>query len=161
MIELLIVLIVIGIIAALSTTTFIHKLKYDKLEKDTQNIVALLERAHSLTLSARGDDWYGVMFTTGGATSPSGTSTTATLYQGSLGYDPSNPKNETYNVYGGVTITRALALGAKMVNFDRLTGATSQSGTISMTIAHPSAFKGVLFTNTITIYGTGVVETSN
>lgn len=114
------------------------------INKNTELVSTVLREARSLTLASRGGNQYGVHLE----------SSQAVLFQGSV-YNSSATSNVSYllNPLGNISII-TLAGGGSEVVFDRLTGDTSQSGTIKLSvIADPSS------TRTITISGTGLVET--
>ncbi len=114
------------------------------INKNTELVATILREARSLTLASRGGNQYGVHLE----------SSQVVLFRGSV-YSSSDPDNIYYplNALGNISVI-TLAGGGSDVVFDRLTGDTSQSGTIKLSLlADPSS------TRTITISGTGLVET--
>ncbi|MHB0978355.1 MAG: pilus assembly FimT family protein [Minisyncoccota bacterium] len=114
------------------------------INKNTELVATILREARSLTLASRGGNQYGAHLE----------SSQVVLFRGSV-YSSSDPDNIYYplNTLGNISVI-TLAGGGSDVVFDRLTGDTSQSGTINLSlIADPSS------TRTITISGTGLIET--
>ncbi len=139
------VLVSIAIVALLGTivmsTFFIYR-KNQSLSLDTQTVSTILRQARNQTLSYKNSAVYGVHFNT----------TDVVLFPGSV-YSSSNPENEVYPLnYSDTILTIMLAGGGSDVIFQRLTGETSQNG--SIVISAP----GLTQTKTVTIYKTGLVE---
>ena len=114
------------------------------INKNTELVATVLREARSLTLSSKGGNQYGVHLE----------SFQVVLFQGSI-YNPVASSNIYYslNPLGNISVT-TLAGGGSEIVFDRLTGDTSQSGTIKLSlIADPSSIR------TVTVSGTGLVET--
>ena len=142
-IEVLVVVAIISIVAAISYTTFIQAKSSQSLEKDASRVVAAFDRARSLTLSSSQDRQYGVHIE----------SDRVTIFPGST-YSTNDPDNQT-EILGPLTsITQySLSGGGSEVIFDRLTGKTSKPGTITVSLNQDtSRFY------TITVLGTGLVE---
>jgi prepilin-type N-terminal cleavage/methylation domain-containing protein len=139
------VLITIGIFIILTSivmSTFFLYRKNQSLSLDTQTVATILRQARSQTLSYKNSSVYGVHFNT----------TDVVLFAGSS-YDPSSPTNESYLLnYSDTIVTVTLTGGGSDVIFQRLTGETSQDG--SIVISAP----GLSQTKTVTIYKTGLVE---
>ncbi len=143
MIEMLIVVAIISILAGITLETFFTANKTQALEKDTASIKAILERARSLTLSAYVDQPYGVHLQ----------SDRVVLFRGSS-YDASTSTNNVEMLNAAVAISaHTLAGGGDDVLFQRLTGKTDNSGTITVSLLSDSS---KFFT--ITINSTGLVE---
>lgn len=142
LIELLVIIAILGFLSTIIIGTFIDFRKSHALEKDTELIVEVLRQARNQTISSKNASLYGVHF---------GTSA-ITLFTGSA-YNASSPSNQVYPLNGTDSIvTISLLGGGNSIVFQRLSGETSQSGTI--TISSPSTGK----TKVVTIYKTGVVE---
>ncbi|MBA3550755.1 prepilin-type N-terminal cleavage/methylation domain-containing protein [Patescibacteria group bacterium] len=142
LIEILIVISIIGIISTILMTSFSLFNKSEALDKDTDAVVESLEGARSLTLSSQNASQYGVHFGTSKITIFTGTS-----------YTESASTNRDVVLSPTDTIlTISLTGGGSDVVFKRLTGETTQNGTVI--ISSPSTSK----TRTVTIYKTGVIE---
>ena len=139
-------LIVIGVIALLSATSYVtyKNMNVSKaLDTDTLHVLAELQQARSLTLSSKNADVYGVHFA----------ASDVTLFQGAT-YAAGAGTNIVTSLNSAVTISSTtLAGGGSDVIFQRLTGETAQSGTVTLSLVASSSVK-----KTIQIYGTGIVD---
>lgn len=123
-------------------TTFVAFRKNAALNKDTETVIETLRQARSETLSSQNASQYGVHIS----------ATKITVFTGST-YSPSDSTNRDFLLSPMDTIvTIDLVGGGSDVIFNRLTGETSQSGTV--VISSPTTSK----TKTVTIYKTGLVE---
>ena len=105
-------------------------------------IVETLRLARSQTLASKNATQYGVHF------SPSG----ITLFSGSS-YVASASTNVVFLLHPGDTISSiAISSGGEDIIFDRLTGATADAGTVTVSSPDSSLSKSV------TIYGTGLIQ---
>lgn len=138
-------MIVLGIMAVLSSIVlgvFLEFRRSQALAKDTENIVELLSQARNQTISSKNSTQYGVHVA----------STTVTLFIGDS-YIDGAAGNEVINLNPQDTvITVNLNGGGTDVVFDRLTGETTQTGTVVISAS------GLGSTKTVRIYSTGVVE---
>lgn len=143
MIELLVALGILSFLFMMTTKTFQTANSGEALDTNALKVSAELNEARSLTLSSKNADQFGVHFATSSITlfegtsfvSGSATNTVSTL----------NPLVQISSI--------TLSGGGSDVIFQRLTGKTSQSGTITLSlIGSPSS------TKTITIYATGIVQ---
>ncbi len=140
--EVIISLAIMAVLATVILSTLINFRKSQAIEKDAELVVQLINQAHNQTLSSKNSSVYGVHFET----------TQITLFTGAS-YNVSDPNNQSFILNGTDTIvTITLASGGTDVVFKRLSGETSQNGTI--TLSSPSIGK----TKTVTIYKTGLVE---
>jgi prepilin-type N-terminal cleavage/methylation domain-containing protein len=140
LVEILVVISILGILTAISLTSFVTLRKSEGLKKDTETVIEILRQARAQTLSSKDGQTYGVHLAT----------STATLFSGSS-YSSTTPTNLVFNFNNTDTIqTVSLVGGGSDVVFKRLTGETNQSGTILF--SSPS----VSMTKTIVIYKTGV-----
>jgi len=142
LLEVLVVLAIIGLLVVILTTSFNSFNKNQSLQKDTENIVAVLKQARNQTLASKNSNSYGVHFA----------SSTITLFVGNV-YDQNSLTNEiTYlnqnNLISGLSLYGA----STSVVFQKLTGETGQYGTINITSG------GTSDTKVVTIYKTGLVE---
>lgn len=136
LIELLVAISVLVVLSALLITAFSSYNRGQALGAASADIRGLIEDARNRTLSSKGDSQYGVYFA----------STTATLFSGSA-FDPGNPVNalDTVELHFYVTITGiALNGGSDHIVFERLTGATNDSGTITLAQVSNAAITEVI-----------------
>jgi prepilin-type N-terminal cleavage/methylation domain-containing protein len=142
-IEMLIVMALTVIAATFAYSIFFETNRLQALDKDTVKIISLLERARSLTLSSKGDAQYGVHFE----------SSRAVLFKG-LAYSSSDSGNlpENLTSLSNISLWTLQGFGDNII-FDRLTGKTSQYGTIEISLVSDSAVK-----KTITVHSTGLIE---
>ena len=145
LVELLIVITIAGLISVLTMGVFSKMVEREVLDKKTAIVVSLLNQARASTLSAQNAQSYGVHFESG----------KAVLFIGPT-YSAGATTNKEEIVGGRVSIpTITLAGGESNVLFNRLTGATAQTGTVTLSlIASPAQ------TKVITINGTGVVSSN-
>lgn len=143
LIELIMVLTIMAVLAAIVFSSFIKWRDSNSLSKDTETIISVLRQARNQTLSSKNSSVYGVRFAT----------TTVTLFAGT-NYSVSTTTNKVFNLGKGNILTITLAGNGKDVVFQRLTGETSQNGTVVISSPRLTTIK------TITIYKTGVTETN-
>jgi hypothetical protein len=118
-----------------------HVNSREAVELETAKILSLLAEARALTISAKGGTVYGVHFE----------SQKEVLFSGAA-YPAGNPSNRVRPVHDDVRISSILLSGGGSdVVFNKFTGATSQSGTLTLTSVRDAAE-----TKTITITATGV-----
>jgi hypothetical protein len=114
----------------------------EALKKDRQGLVAILEEARSLSLSAKEENVYGVRVET----------SKAEIFKGSV-YNV-NPDNKVQNFNNSVQVSSySLNGGGQDIIFSRLTGSTDQYGSI-----HLSVVGQPLSSTTVTVKSTGVIE---
>ncbi len=141
-VELLIAIAVISVLFIIIVSAFSSFNRNASVVSSTQIVLSGLGEARTKTLASQGESVYGVHF---GVDS-------VTLFKGSV-YNVSDPENEEKKLPAQTTIGNiALQGGGSDVVFIRLTGATDQYGTVS--VSEPSAS----VTKTITIEQTGVVH---
>lgn len=132
-----------GVIGAIVFSSIIKFRDAHSLSKDTETVIAVLRQARNQTLSSKNSSVYGVRFAT----------TTVTLFVGAT-YSSSTTTNKVFTMSGSDNIlTISLNYGGRDVVFQRLSGETSQNGTII--ISSPRLTN----TKTVTIYKTGITET--
>lgn len=137
----MIVLAILCIIAAIIFTSFATFAKSQSLDKDTDGVVEMIRKARTMTLNSQYASQYGVRFA----------SSTVTLFPGSA-YTAST-SNQTVYLSSNTKIS-ALSLTGNTTDiiFQRLTGETSQNGTITVSSTQSGR------SHIITVYKTGVVE---
>jgi len=142
MVELLVVLAIVMIVSSVVFTAFRNLAQSKSLDGETARIAAELGRARSLTLASKYADQYGIHFAT----------TSITLFQGSA-YSASSASNTVTTLSPQVQIaSSSFNGGGSNVIFQRLTGGTTQSGTIKISLKNGTSSK------MITIYKTGTYE---
>lgn len=138
-IELLIVIAVLAVLAAIfvSTRTF-FSLRPD-LDNSIEEVVSALELAQSRTLASEGLNQYGVHFDT--ATVPN----QYVLFKGS-GYDVRDVASDmVFNIPNTIEIYSISLGGSDEVVFKRVTGLSSQSGSISIRLKNDPAKNGTIY----------------
>ncbi|MBA3733347.1 prepilin-type N-terminal cleavage/methylation domain-containing protein [Patescibacteria group bacterium] len=141
-IELLMSLAIIGLLTTIILTSFVSFRKNQSLSKDTETIVETLRQARNQTLSSKNSSNYGVHIE----------SSKIVLFTGST-YVVNTASNQEFILNSTDNILSiTLAGGGSEVVFNRLTGETSQNGTVVVSSA------GISKTKTVTIYKTGVIE---
>lgn len=139
-------IIVMGIMALLLAISFqsLHDLNSSEaLNTDTARVLAELNEARSLTLASKNADQYGIHL------DPN----KITLFEGTA-YATTSATNTVSWLNPLVKIaTSSLAGGSQDVVFERLTGETTQNGTITL----ETTLNGTA-TRTITVYQTGATE---
>ncbi len=143
-IELLIVISVTILLSGIVLSSLIGFRKNQALEKDTEIVVQLLNQARNQTISSKGAIAYGVHFT----------APQVVLFRGASFVSGSSTNQVTNLTSTDTILTIILAGGGTDVIFQRLTGETTQNGTV--VISSP----GISRTKTVTIYKTGVVDSN-
>ena len=141
LVEILASLAIVGIIAAISVSSFLNFNRKEALELETGKMLSLLAEARALTLSGKDGAVFGVHFETG----------KAVLFKGAT-YSAGSAGNRELRIHDEVRLSAiTLAGGATDVVFKKLTGATAQSGTLTLV-----SNRDATDTRTITITATGV-----
>lgn len=143
LIEILVVIGITAIVLGVAVNSFYNFVKTQALNADYISIASFIDQAKSLSINSKSDSQYGVRFST----------STVDLFKGSS-YSVAGSQ-QTYTLNSRVYISDINLVGgnANEIVFDRLTGYSSASGTVS--IALKSASTTVL---TMQIYKTGIVE---
>lgn len=143
LIEMLVVIAIVSIISTIVFGSFTVFKSAQGLDKDTEMVVEMLRQARSQTLISKNATVYGVHIA----------STTATLFTGAT-YSLGDPGNQVFTFLNpDMVVNTTLTGGGSNVIFKRLTGETSQNGTIVL-----STVKTPVRTRTITIFKTGLIE---
>ena len=141
-VELLVSLAILLIVVVIISGAFIDFRKNQALIMDTDTIVGTLRQARNQTLSSKDSSLYGVHFS----------SQEITLFVGGI-YDEEDPDNQEFVLSStDLTLNTNLFGGGDDVIFNRLTGETSQYGTITVTSS------GLSKSKIVTIYKTGLIE---
>ena len=142
-IEIMIAVSVVVVLAALSFQVFNVFIKRQALDKDTQKIVSMLKEARSATLASRANSVYGVHFV----------ATRTVMFKGTV-FIESDSNNRELSLNPRVQITATnLNGGGSDIIFDRLTGATDQYGSVTLSLVASTSI-----TKIISIEETGIVE---
>ncbi len=143
LIELLIVLVIVVLMTSIIAISLSSYTKKQALEGGVRTIVSELSDARSRTLSSQGSIQYGVNLQ----------NNRVVLFRGTV-YDVSDSANEIIDLDSRVQIeTTAVSGGGNSVIFQRLTGETSESGTITVSLISDPTIEKV-----ITIQKTGLVS---
>lgn len=141
--ELLMVVAIMAILAAIVVSPFAQFRNSKVLDTAGENALSILTKARGNTLSSKNSYQYGVHFE----------SSQVVLFRGAT-YSPSDVNNEIVVLDSALEISSISLTGAGSdVLFDRLTGKTSQDGTIIIRIK-----SDISKTRTITVNATGVVS---
>jgi len=141
--EIVVVIAVIFILLGMTVAAFDKLGAIRALDTDSQTVVLELEKAHSLTLASKNEKQYGLHFA----------SSSVTLFEGASYIAGSGSSTVTYLNPSVIITGLSLAGSSTEIVFDRLTGKTSQPGTITATLSGK-----VSSTKTIRVYATGVAE---
>ena len=144
LLELVIVIAILVILSGIIVGTFVIFNQTAGVSKDAELVLETLRLARSQTLAPKNETQYGVHF------SP----TSITLFSGST-YSPAASGNQIFSLHAGDSLSVNLVSGGDDVVFDRLTGATPDAGTTTITVANSAASKSV------TIYSTGLIQSSS
>ena len=143
MIEILIVVGIMGLILGIISFSFASQTSTRSVEGEALAVLTSLDQARALAMNGRNNTDYGIHFAT----------STKTLFIGNI-YDAASTTNQVENVAAGVQIVDiSLNGGGSTVVFDRLTGRTSDYGTIKV-----QSSSDINASTTITIYQTGLNE---
>lgn len=146
LIELLVGIGILIILAAMSALAFRYFQRESDLNNSTKEIIAFLRLAQNKTLASEGASQYGVFFNT--LTTPH----EYILFKGSDYTLRDTSFDEIHKLPKTIEIYEIDLQGGSEVVFDRLTGTTSQSGSVSLRlISEPSRIR------TIYIEGSGQV----
>ncbi|MEI6346022.1 MAG: prepilin-type N-terminal cleavage/methylation domain-containing protein [bacterium] len=143
LVEMLVVVAIVAMIAALATVSFSTVTARQSLDKSTDAVVAVLAQARSLTVSAKDAVAYSVRLLSAGPV----------LFVGST-YNAGASTNKPFVLDPRLSISNISLNGAGSdVLFSKLTGTTTQSGTFRVIITGtPTSYR------TVTVYATGIAE---
>ncbi len=132
---------ILGVLGAASVSVFSGLANSISLDKDVSNIVSYIDKAKTESINSVNSLEHGVFFET----------KKVTVFKTTT-YNVSNIET-SYDVSGKSNISAiTLTGGATSLYFNKLTGAASKTGTITVTSADGTK------TKTITIYATGVID---
>ena len=142
LIEILISVAIVGVIAAVAVSASRSFLEGKTAESAVYETLSALSRARSLTLASKGASQYGVHFETDSVSVFKGTS-----------FASGNPENDVIFLYKGAKIDNiSLSGGGQNVIFERLSGKSAQTGTVTV------SGLGGENPRVISIYETGLAE---
>lgn len=140
-IEILVSIAIMGILGSISVSVFSGLANSISLDKDASNIVSYINKARTESINSVNSLEHGVLFA----------AKKVTVFKSTI-YSVANTET-SYDISGKSSITAiTLTGGATSLYFDKLTGAASKTGTITVTSA------GGTKTKTITIYATGIID---
>lgn len=141
--ELLVVVAIMAMLATIVVTPFVQFRNSKVLDTAGENALSVLAKARGSTLSSKNSYQYGVHFE----------SSQTALFRGAT-YNPSDTNNEVMVLDNALEISSiTLSGGGSDVIFDRLTGKTSQNGTVVIRVKSDTSK-----IRTITVNATGVVS---
>ena len=140
LVELLLSLAIVGILVAAGVTAFSTQDRGAALQWEADKIVSLLGAARTDTLAAREGAQYGIHFE----------EQRTVLFSGAT-YSASDAGNRVQTLHREVKISAiSLSGGGRDIMFQKLTGKTAQSGTVTLALVSDASK-----TKVITIAGTG------
>jgi type IV fimbrial biogenesis protein FimT len=145
--ELIMVIAIVGLIVAIVTPSLSTFRNRQSVNNTTEDLVSLLNEARNDTLFSKNSTYYSVRIE----------STRAILFSGGT-FDDNNSSNKVITFDSLVTIPNSKVLlngGVSEINFDRLSGDTSDYGTITIELVSNSALN-----KTITITKLGTVSSN-
>ncbi len=131
-----------GMLGTFVVTAYLKFNSMQALEKDRALVSSILNQARSLTLSSKGNSQYGVRFNAG----------EIVLFTGAS-YSAATTTNLSFPLSPQVSLSTSLSGGGVEVVFERLSGKTRESGTVTLALVSNASS-----TKSITIYGTGVIQ---
>ena len=142
LIEILVLIALMSILAMLSLQSFYKLLSSKSLEGETARVVSELQRARALTLASKYSKPYGIHLAPG----------SVTLFEGT-GYVSSSATNTLSTLSQSVVLSYTLAGGGSDVIFQRLTGESTTTGLITLSLVG-----NISTTKSITVYQTGLLD---
>lgn len=141
LIEIVIVLGILVLVSAFLVSPFTNFRNTQILQVSVEDVLSTLNKARTQTLAGHGDSAYGVHLETN----------RVVLFAGET-YNASDPTNQAVNLHSLVNISNiSLSGGGSSVVFRRLTGTTTKTGTVTLSLASDSSVNKV-----ITIPATGI-----
>lgn len=145
LIEFLIALSILSVLSAIIFTSMSSFRSGKALQIVSEQILSLLDEGRNNTLGAKDSYAYGIHFE----------SDSVTLFRGTS-YSSLEPTNKEIDIDGAVEISNiSLAGGGQDVLFQKLTGKTSQSGTITIRLKSDNSK-----TKTIAIEASGIASSN-
>jgi prepilin-type N-terminal cleavage/methylation domain-containing protein len=145
LLEFVVVIAIVVVLTSIIVNSFSAFKNNKVLDTGVENILSVLAKARGNTLASKNAYQYGVHFE----------SAQIVLFQGAV-YSVSDPNNEIISLDTSLEVSSiSLAGGGSEVIFDRLTGKTSENGTIVIRVKSDTTK-----TKTITIDATGIASAS-
>jgi len=142
LVESLVIIGILGILTAITIPAFQVFRRGEDLNEAAEKIINILRLAQNKTLASEGASQWGVYFTT--STSPH----QYVLFKGSDYDSRATSSDEVYKLSKGIEIYEINLSGGNEVVFDRVTGATSQFGSVSLRLkAEPQKTKTIYIEN--------------
>jgi prepilin-type N-terminal cleavage/methylation domain-containing protein len=143
LLEIMIVIVIMTILLTIVLTSFSNLNKSQALDKSANHIASIIEEARGNTLFSKNDSQYGVKFET----------SRVIVFKG-VTYSPSNGDNVVYELNNLVNISNiSLSGGGSEIVFDRLTGNTSQTGILTLSLVTSTTTRAY-----VSFSKTGIVE---
>lgn len=141
--EILIVIAVTSIVLTIVVSAFNNVAKTQALDKDYISIASIIDQAKSLSINSKSASQYGVYFS----------SSTVSLFKGADYF--TGVVSQAYTLNNKVHVAEINLVGSSTDQFvfDRLTGYSSASGTVSVALKEASSTSRL-----IRIYSTGTIE---
>ncbi len=134
LIEIVIVLGILVLISAFLVSPFANFRNTQILQVSVEDVLSTLNKARTQTLAGHGDSAYSVRLETN----------RVVLFPGET-YSANDPNNQVVNLHSLVNISNiSLSGGGSSVVFRRLTGATTKTGTITLSLASDSSVNKVI-----------------
>jgi prepilin-type N-terminal cleavage/methylation domain-containing protein len=144
LVEMLVTLSLMLILTLIITSAFSKFKKSQSVDKGTNQVISLIQKARYETLSAKNNVAYGVHFD----------ANQAVLY--SQAYNASSTSNEKFALDPYITISQVtLNGGGSDMLFIKFSGETNAYGTVIVSLASASTTK-----KTITVYQSGLVDSN-
>ncbi len=142
-IEVMIAVAVVGILAALGFSHLTAANERKALALDVEKVLSVLATARGQTLAGKEGFSYGVHFE----------DRKIVLFRGTI-YNAGEVTNKIYSFADGVHLaSTALVGGGAEVMFNKLTGTTEQSGTLTIAL-----LRDATLTKVVTVFATGIAQ---
>ena len=144
-IEVMIAVAIVGVLAVFGFSHLAAVNERQALALDAEKVLSVLATARGQTLAAKDGFSYGVHFEDRKIVSFRGAS-----------YSAGDTNNRTFTLHDAVHLANtALRGGGAEVTFNKLTGATAQSGTLTLALLRDPSLNKV-----ITVFATGVAQSN-
>jgi prepilin-type N-terminal cleavage/methylation domain-containing protein len=141
LIEIMIIIVITAVLTGVIFYTFYNLLADQSLKKDFSSVVALVERAKSMSLNSKNNNSFGVHFT----------SSSTILFSG--GAYSSTSTLEIYNLNSRTNISNISLGGISDIKFEKITGYANATGTVSLSLKNNASS-----TMTMTFFKTGIIQ---
>lgn len=134
LIEILIAVAILALAVSLVLPNFNFFQRQSSLDMTAQEIIGALRLAQNKTLASEGADSFGLYFETD----------KFTLFKG-LTFYPTSPENDTHKLPPALRLSEVNLSGGGVIVFDRLTGATANSGSLKISLVDDSSKNKIIF----------------